>query len=54
MVITLRSATPVWLEQAPELELEYSTGRRLTMIWVYVAMPLFVVCIIIAAVAGFR
>ena len=54
MVITLRPAPPVWLEQAAELGVEYSTGQRMAKIWSYVAMPLFAVCIIIAAVAGFR
>ena len=54
MVITLRSAPPVWLEQAPELEVAYSTGQRMTKNWSYVAMPLFAVSIVMVAVAGFR
>jgi hypothetical protein len=53
MVITLRRAPPVWLEQAPELEVEYSTGQRMSKIWSYVAMPIFAGSIVITAIAGF-
>jgi hypothetical protein len=53
-VITFRSAPPVWLEQAPELESDYLTGQRMNKILGYVFYPLFALALVITAIIGFQ
>ncbi len=51
-VITARTAPPVWLDQAPELESDYRTGQRMNKFLGYVAYPLFALSVVITAILG--
>jgi len=48
----LRSATPVWLDDAQDLADIYFSCRRMARLWNFVAMPVFAAAMIISVVVS--
>jgi hypothetical protein len=49
----LRSQTPAWLEDTPDLQDTYFACRRIARLWNFVAMPVWIVTIVVFVFAAF-